>query len=389
MRVANYFVVTAMLFLVAGCSGSGGDSPMDDAIGIGSENIESNSNGSESATLNGIAEADSANNALGQATTAKAYLNESNYEAYLVQAFEIFMGTAYDQRLPTQHAQRLRQTQISNYREESDGVATDKFTTYECSNGGTTEHRNTTGISPIISFGYTADNCQFGGDIINGAFSLTGYRTISHDYISTRDYSVEFGFDDRMRVDGEYRRANGYYGYGNNPYNFTQHWRTKSLDYNIRYLGNTLTVTDATTDAWYGYAHREQQGDQFFFKYLAHLEGVFSMIAANDSEKIEPQVVHVEVTAPLTQEFISDIEAPYNHSFTGDTPLPRYTAGVLVLDAADGSSVTLTMNPNGPPTASLASTLGTSEFTVDWAMLDKGLVLRDITIEFPHSQTAQ
>lgn len=310
-------------------------------------------------------------------------INRDNYQDLLAQAFEIYFGTAYDQRLPTNHMDRLIQGEPIRAREEVDGFATSLFATFACSNGGTVERRAVVGISPVISYGHNTSNCQYGTDVVTGTVDFESYRDTTHNNISVTDFQVEFGVDDWVKANGMYRRFHKFYGYGANPYDWTEQWRTEEFNYDVSYLGNGLRVDNATTLGWYGYTSKIQENSEHSWVYHAHMEGNFTM----NSSKIAAGEIAVSTPQIFTQKYLApfDIENQYQAPYQ-TPPLPEFKEGTLLLLADDRSTLELqaTGTEGDSPVVTITSSEGIGEsFTVTWESLEAAMVLRDKMLEFP------
>lgn len=379
-KLITYLLYAALLGSIQGCSNSSSPAPKPE---ITSDNMSDNL---DDPISSGGADTDGEN----LPYLGLPAINENNYQALLVQALEVYFGTAFDQRLPSNHGQRLKMGFPTAERETSEGSASTLYKTYACSNGGTVEHRSVIGISPAISFGYEATNCQYNNDLISGSFDLAGYRETSHDPISVQNYTVSFGSEDSITASGQYRRYNFFFGYNSSPYDWTQHWTAKALNYEVNYLGTNLSINDITTTAWYGYAGRQPENDQFLWRYQAQLEGSFTMqtpLAANITADVNA-TINVSTLTPLSQDYVTSTVAPSDYVQPYETPpLPRFNRGTMRLEADDGSSVTLQTNiePTISPSAIVSNGVFSQTYSIAWDSLDKAMILRDINLEFPAS----
>lgn len=306
----------------------------------------------------------------------QATINIDNYEAVLTQAFEVYLGTAYDKRIPTSNLGPIRTNALQLPIEAGYG---DNLGIYHCSNGGMVIF-NGEFIADISSLSYTATECQYNDTVFNGTVAWAGRRETTHGFLYVTDYSAHFGSSDQLTIDGQYRRAQGFYGYNNGQYNWTEHWRTDSLDYFIRYLGDELIISNATTNAWYGYAGRIRTGEEYFWVYRASVQGEFEMQIPGSDNIITasvPQRLFNEYQVAMTDEEVNTVRRPYVMP-----PIPTFTEGELVLAAADGSSLRFTAYDDMPPTVTLETEGSTQELVVDWANFTAALTIRGI-IHFP------
>ena len=388
MRTKTNYMVPALVILLAGCSGTLPDDEQNTVVSVVPNQLNATSdvvNATDESTQtqqNPIEDGEGYEDFM----LPRFQINEDNYRALLNQAFEVYFGTAYDQRLPTNHMQRLVSGAAIDHREEVDGFATTHFTTFACSNGGTVEQRLVAGISPVISYGFEADNCQYRGDLVSGQFDLGGFRDTSHYDIALQNFKVDFGVSDGLSAHGMYRRFTTFTGgYGGNPSDWTEHWRTKSLDYTISYLGSDLAIENASTLGWYGYVRREKSSNGDFWLYRAHMEGEFTMQGTFSSGA----TIDVMVVEPFTQEYRVNVSADYRHGAPYSTPpTPHFSSGNLLLIADDGTTAQLRPSSHvaNHVDVTLTNYLGSDNqqtFTLPWSVFSSAMRLRDKTLEFP------
>lgn len=308
-----------------------------------------------------------------------AAINRDNYLDMLTQTFEIYMGTAYDERLPTNDMLRLVAGEFTETRTPGEGagyVTIDRL--YTCHNGGTVNRTNYTGISPIISNLYTLDECQYQGEVISGIWSLTGYRTTTHANIELTDFSIEFPSQGELTADGGYRLFVGYYGYGGNPYDYSQRWRTEGLNYRLSYAEGTLVIENATTLGWYGYTSATYVEDEKFWNYHAHMNGEFDMKPTFQPES----TIHVSTPTEFSEQRLETYSegTPYI-----TPPLPRFDTGELLLSADDGS--TLLLKADNDDASSTRITIqnedGEESFDLPWSSLDDAMAMRSFEMSWP------
>lgn len=310
-------------------------------------------------------------------------INEDNYLALLVQAFEVYFGTAYDQRMPTDHMKRLETGDVMSTKETVDGIKTTYYSTYACPNGGTTEKYYVGGLSPSIYYGYTVDNCQYNNELVEGKFTLSGYRDTTNNLIDLENFTVKFGSNDSITVDGAYRRHSFFTTYGKNPSDYTEHWKTVDLNYEIHYLGSTLSVENATTKSFYGFDRSVQDIDSpRYYHYKAYLEGSFQM----NTPISKGNSIDVSTPTVFTQSFVTSVIVPDASLRPYDNPpKPRFANGQMLLTADDGSSLMInaTDEATGLPTVVLTTSEGSQNVPFSWESLDDAMTLRDIEIEYP------
>lgn len=388
IRIKTDYLVPVLAIVLAGCSGTAPDAEQNNLVSVVPNQANAISDVMDATDDSTQTQQDPIED--GQSheyfMLPRFEINEDNYQALLIQAFEVYFGTAYDQRLPTDHMQRLISGAAIDHREEVDGFATTHFTTYACSNGGTVEQRLVAGISPVISYGYKSDNCQYRNDLVSGQFDIGGFRDTSHYDIALQNFKVDFGVNDSLLADGMYRRFNTFTGgYGGNPSDWTEHWRTKSLDYKISYLGSDLAIENASTLGWYGYVRREKSSNGDFWLYRAHMEGEFTMQGTFSSDA----TIDVLVVEPFSQEYRVNISTDYRNGAPYTTPpIPHFSTGNLLLIAEDGTTAQLrpSLHVANHVEVTLTNYLGSDNqqtFTLPWSVFSSAMTLRDKTLEFP------
>ncbi len=311
--------------------------------------------------------------------TEPAEINRDNYLEMLTQVFEIYMGTAYDERLPTNDMTRLITGGFTETRTPGEGVDYETIDRlYTCHNGGTVNRTNYIGISPIISNVYTINECQYQGEVVSGIWSLTGYRSTSHANIELTDFSIEFASQGELLADGAYRLFAGFYGYGGNPYDYTQHWRTEDLDYRLSYAEGTLVIENATTLGWYGYVGSTYVDDERFWNYGAHMNGEFDMNPTFQPES----TIHVDTPTEFSEQRLDTYTdtPPYV-----TPPLPRFSTGELLLTADDGSTLQLEADNDDASSTriTIVNEAGEESFNLPWSSLDAAMTMRSFAMSWP------
>ncbi len=204
--------------------------------------------------------------ALDNTTSDTSILNSNNAEAVILQAFEVFSGRAFDNRLTTfPYLQKVRV--------QPDEVSSNDFfdvfvrKTPECTNDGVVgESSSDAQDALLVNSFYT--NCLVNGDQLNGRVVLSDWAYGFQREFSD-SFSVEFQPGGIMEVSGSYRYQPSV--------SWQRRFELNNFNYHLAYPGGTLTVNDANLTRSFrldGYTGLTELDDN---ELTSHMTGSFSM----------------------------------------------------------------------------------------------------------------
>lgn len=256
-------------------------------------------------------------------------VNDDNAIALITQAFDVFTGRAFDQRVAGSANESSSWTVVS---ETGAGDATVK--TYSCGNGGIVVRSRES--LPFGSQGYVSQtNCQVGGDIRDG--SLNFQADSSGTSLDFDNYVVTFEPDGRMELNGRYSRTNP-----SRPSNtITANVVSADWDYFFTYSGGSLRVSNSDV----------------FYQYLLRYNSSIRSIRQGARFDMEPPFAQSSFEVDVLTELRSPAPTPgldgfYNREEDGTAF--NFGTGILrIRSAEDGSELRLNADTGDRYTAEI------------------------------------
>jgi len=254
-------------------------------------------------------------------------INSNNYRQLITQAFEVFSGQVYDDRMvqfPYLIASRRSQLVLA------------------CANGGMHEQ-----TLRLAGFGGAGN-----GDIVNGSFHDTN-NPIGHTH-TFDTFSSALSVGGEMHVDGLYRSWFGSSG---------STIQSENLDYDFSYSGGSISVHDANTLLFRPFTldcELCQDG---------RMEGSFTMQGSSTGDNI------LSVNVPTAFEYNTAhvLQQGFERARFFDEEVMnsvRFGRGVLEIESSsDSSSVSLDADTGDINTVLvvLVNSVGIERFIVDWS----------------------
>jgi len=208
-------------------------------------------------------------------------LNEQNANAVILQAFDVFSGRAYDQRLTSfPYTMAVHDTEII-------GDSALRYLSRSCQNNGEMSQAQSSGDDRLVNDSFYTD-CQIGGDTLQGRVVLDHADFCCDFQREFRDnFSVSFEPGGVMELSGVYTVFPSL--------TYLRKVAVDNFNYRFSYSGGALTVSNATTERSIYFS--SPPTDEF----RARIAGSFSM----NPPVLNGALVQVQITEDFVNESVA------------------------------------------------------------------------------------